>query len=178
MMNSNAYQFSEAQIPAQRNYLLSVKPNLQYVFINTDFFSDYLFDVDGIALDYRGHSYTIQFKARQLGHNDVLIPAVKVNSAECKKHDGGFYYNGVKYKFYLQADMYVISCGNNHYFYEQAEIEAIERIYSDELAKAIIGTWEKTKTNPDERQLIYFYISPSKLNTLRSKLFNRSITVA
>lgn len=177
-MNSNACHLSKAQIPAQRNYLLTVKPHLKDVLVNTDFFSDYLFDVDGVALDYRGHSYTVQFKARQPGHNDVLIPAVKVNSAECQKHDGGFYYNGVKYKFYLQADMYVISSGENHYFYEQSELEAIERVYTNELANAITGAWLKTKTNPDERQLIYFFVSPSKLNELRTMLFNRSISVA
>lgn len=174
-MNSNACQLSETLLPAQRNYLLAVKPHLKDVVLNTDFFSDYLFDVDGVALDYRGHSYIVQFKARQPGHNDVLIPAVKVNSVECQKHDGGFCYNGIKYKFYLQADMYVISSGENHYFYEQSEIEAIERAYPEELVNAITGTWPKTKTNPDERQLIYFYVSPSKLNELRTMLFNRSI---
>jgi hypothetical protein len=113
--DNDALNLSEQFLPEQIAY---VKNCFQYIrqIIRIDsednMKADYFYGIDAVGIDTNGNSHTIQFKARQKDHNDIVLLATGISGYAVDNNDIGFQYKGSKYVFLIQADIYCERLGN------------------------------------------------------------------
>lgn len=178
MLNPETFNYSEAAINSQIDYVYAAYPYL------TDhklpdktkaFKADYLDNIDVVFFDQDMKSFNLQFKHRRSGNDFVLI-AKKLTGKAAHEARIGFYYKGEKYTFDLRAtDIFIETMQGEHYSMTRNELNALECAFPDQLAKLITSIAPRFFFDDNHEKFFagdyYVYISLDKLERWRSNLF-------
>lgn len=178
MMNPETYNYSEAALNSQLDYVYAAYPYL------TDhklpdktkaFKADYLDNVDATYFDQDMRPFNVQFKHRRSG-NDFVVIAKKLTGKAAHEARIGFYYKGEKYTFDLRAtDIFVETMNGQHFSMSRNELNALECTFPDQLANLITNIVPRYFYNDNNEKFpagdYYVYISLEKLERWRCDLF-------
>lgn len=111
MLNPEATSLSRNALPAQLENLEKAYPFFRAIHVTDSSYDgktarcakmDYYNFIDAVALDLEGKAVNIQFKARELGNNDLVFLCRKVTDADMVRNPNfGFTFGGHKYSFIL-----------------------------------------------------------------------------
>lgn len=146
MLNKDRTEYSQNIIYEQMDYVKAAYPFIKQV-IKIDpaenLLADYIYGVDAIGIDTRGNSHKIQFKHREAGKNDLVLPAIKLTGKNVEANNLGFDYKGNTYTFRPYADIYVETIADKHYSFTANELFSIEKLWADRLANGLSGVEPK-----------------------------------
>lgn len=152
MLNKDRTEYSQNIIDDQMSYVKAAYPYIRQVIpIDTaeNLLADYIYGVDAIGIDTRGNSHKIQFKHREPGKNDLVLPAIKLTGKNVKENNLGFDYKGNTYTFRPYADIYVETIAGKHYSFTADELFSIEKLWADRLQSGLTGVEPKYFYNDD-----------------------------
>lgn len=146
MLNKDRTEYSQNIINEQMDYVKAAYPFIKQV-IKIDpaenLLADYIYGVDAIGIDTRGNSHKIQFKHREAGKNDLVLPAIKLTGKNVEANNLGFDYKGNTYTFRPYADIYVETIAGKHYSFTADELFSIEKLWADRLQSGLTGVEPK-----------------------------------
>lgn len=183
MLNPETYNYSEAALNSQIDYVYAAYPYL------TDhklpdkakaFKADYLDNIDMFFFDQDMRKFNVQFKHRKTGNDFVLI-AKKLTGKAAHEAKIGFYYKGEKYTFDLRdTDIFVETMEGEHYSMSRNESNALECAFPEKLAEIITNIAPRRFYNDNRESFFagdyYVYLDLEKLKKWRCHFFVAQIS--
>lgn len=178
MLNPKTTEYSKNIIEEQKAYVLDAYPYIKQVDEvdpAVNLLADYIFGIDAHGKDSMGKSHTIQFKHRQVGNNDLVIPAKKFTGKNVADNELGFIYKGKRYTFKPTADIYVETINGTHYTFTASEVMAVQEVCPD-LSEWLSGVQEKMFINDHGDKFpsgeYMAFVSPEKMRKAQEYLHN------
>lgn len=181
MYNHEANNLSKKTLDEQLQFLLNSRPNIRQVqMIDSvaNMKADYLYAVDAIGIDASGNTVKVQFKCRQKGNTDLILPVKKLTGFAAENGDIGFWYKKEKYAFFPTANLYVEKIDGKNYSFSADELHGIEAIHADDLQDNLVGIQPKYVVKDDGTKFpssdFFAFIRPDAMLRYQVELFKRA----
>jgi hypothetical protein len=154
MYDNDANQLSKECLTEQISYIKQCFPFIRQITIvdsdGDNMRTDYLCGVDAFAIDDNANTYKIQFKARKPDNNDIVLTATALTGVAANENERlGFLYNGKKYTFLVNSDIYCEKLGDGRIInFRGSDVRSLE---AGNISKRITGLYPK-KIFTDDHQ--------------------------